>query len=940
MTTKQKEIGIRAIQVRLEELERQRALLEHRLGELVDADSTDSEAEQLPGSRKGKRHRIIDGIFLGDRPATVAACIDVYRNVVASRTDQFVLRGITPDFSGLYIGQDRLLDFKRLYVGMETEVQAPETVISQCLRAILHDEGSVFHPADVTAWSTIDTERDSDVRIRRIQATEMVVLRRHQVLIGPPGAGKTAFVNFIANALARRDEQYLAYWPAEMREHLPILISARNLAAWMTDEGKTYKPDASLVWAYILRDLRERNLGFMDRTLLQLLEAGKFLFLLDGLDEVPSDTREAVRDSIADCANRYPDGRFLITSRQDSYQTSPYRLDEDRWPVTKLAPFSAEQIGRFLKLWYGELVSDGTIGNVTGEESIRQLSAQLRQPEWCELAGNPLLLTNMARIYLYDGTLPVSRAQLYERTIAMLMWSWERHDPVSGNNLTGLLRQIGHDRNDLIILLERLCFQICSTGKDGRELGQCGVIREETLINALLRMHPEGHLDWAQKIVAILSQRGSLFMSGQPDSLSLFHRSFAEYFAGAHLAHAADYPVQATALVGKCNSAREIILHSVGYLVSNQRELERPLLLVERLRPEEIPEKDLDWQRVAISGEALSEIGLMRVRECESGPDYLEKTKKWLAVLIECGALTSEERSDVGDILSRLGDPRFEESQARLPLWFGGEREKALGLVGVNPGLFIMGSRSDDPDANADEHGNPPQIGIDQKFWMFRYPVTVAQYQAFIDAKGYETRNLWTGSGWEWLKRSKQTLPLQWQAQRFFTNRPVVGVTWYEAAAYAAWLNIQLRQKSGQVPVNYGIRLPTEAEWERAARGSTGNRYVWGERWNNNYANTQARIGHATAVGIFPDGTTSKGIMDLMGNVFEWCQSRYRSYPYNPHDGRNDFEPTGPRVARGGSWLRDSSCTRAPFRMRCNPDLAEIDIGFRLVLSHIEKNAV
>ena len=71
----------------------------------------------------------------------------------------------------------------------------------------------------------------------------------------------------------------------------------------------------------------------------------------------------------------------------------------------------------------------------------------------------------------------------------------------------------------------------------------------------------------------------------------------------------------------------------------------------------------------------------------------------------------------------------------------------------------------------------------------------------------------------------------------------------------------------------------------------------------------------------------------MAGNVFEWCQSRFQAYPYDPEDGRNDWEPSGTRVARGGSWLRDYSCSRSAFRLKCDPELFTPDIGFRLVLS-------
>ncbi len=925
------ETGIRSIQVRLEELERQRLLLEHRLGELVEARSL----EEGPPDEQGRsRRRIIDGVYLGERPSSREECIEIYRQVLSRSTGQFVLRNVMPDLFGALTGAEQL-DPMRLYVNLNTDVHAPEAVIGRCLRLILHEgEESIFQPPDVTSWKEpATTEEQTNLRVRQIQAAEMVVLRRRQILVGDPGSGKTTFVHFIANALARRDAQHLTYWPAAMREHLPILLSLRDFAVWWEEEKETHKPGISLIWAYILRDLQERNLGFMDRILLDHLEKGNFLFLIDGLDEVPEDRLEIVRDSIEDCATQYPKGRFLVTCRKKFYQQCPYPFSRDTWPITRLAPFSSRQIHRFADRWYREFFGESVADTVAGEERIRQFTRLLRQPEWVESARNPLLLTLMALVYTQYGELPNGQAQLIEQTLALFLWHWEWKEGASETTLTNLFRQIGWDRNDLIRLLERLFFRICARGQDGKGTGHCGMIREKSLRKSLSKSHPKHQPEWVHQVMETLSQKSALFLRSPTKRYVLPHRCFAEYLAGVHLAHRLDYPDKALQIIDACGTWQSILLHSVRFLIHAQREIERPLQLAERLLSDQIPESELDWRRVALSGEVLKEIGLRRLHTLDTGPALLERIRKWLAVLVECGAITAQERAEVGDILGVLGDPRFETGHARLPLYFGGEHEKALGLVSINPGSLNMGSSPTDVEAEEAEKGNTKPIIINYKFWIFRYPVTVSQYQRFVEEEGYRTREWWSGSGWDWRKGTGRTEPEDWEEQLVFCNRPVVGVSWYEAVAYANWLDAYLRRKSGQVPPNYAIRLPTEAEWERAARGDGSRRYPWGERWNDEYANAQEKIGHPTAVGIFPGGATPKAVMDMAGNVFEWCQSRFQAYPYDPGDGRNDWEPTGPRVARGGSWLRDSSCSRAAFRLKCDPELSAPDIGFRLVLS-------
>ena len=936
--SKQKESGIRAVQWRLDELERQRQLLEQRLDELMDLDSVDVELEaKLRTRQPEERQRIVDGIYLGERPTTEAACLNLYRRVIAARSGQSVPRGILPDFSGILMEEEhKPVDFTRLQVRLETDILVPEKLISRGLRALLHEESGVFQPADITAWSRDDEEADG--KIRRVNILELIVLRHNQVLLGGPGTGKTALLYFLANALAQGGEEALPYWPASMREHLPILVSLRELGAWLREQGRDESPGASLIWSYLLFDLHERNLNFMDRILLRILENGGFLFLIDGLDEVPMDLFETVRDSIADCALRYPNGRFLVSCRQDFYYIRENRLAPEHWRITRLAPFDPEQSRRFLKLWQGEQVGGETLSESSREEQGKALHALLQQPPWREAAANPMHLTLLMLLHGQTGQLPESVPQIYEQAMALLLWGRGRPGPTGEEEtLTGLLRQVGCDRNDLLMLLENLCFQGCTDGRPDPPWNSCGFFEEETLIKALVDLNPQGYLDWAQHMTSRLSRGGTLLVRAKSDLFALLYRAFGEYLAGAGLAHRANYLSEATALIGTCHAWREILLHSTAILIHNQREVERPRQLADKLRPPQIPENDCDWRRVALSGKILTMIGGRRLQAMESGSTQLQQIRQWLAVLLECGALTPEERAEVGDTLAELGDTRFEESHKHLPLFFGGEREKALGLVGISSGPFIMGSvRPEDLEAEADERGNVSLIEIGYKYWMFRYPVTVAQFQAFLEADGYGLREWWSGPGWDWCKQHKRQAPTDWEKQHLFANRPVIGVSWHEAMAYAAWLDAYMRQKAGQIPANYIVRLPTEAEWERAARGKTGRRYTWGERWNPNYANAQGNIGHATAVGLFPGGGTTQGIMDMAGNVFEWTQTAYEPYPYQADDGRNDLEPGGYRVARGGSWLRDSSCTRATYRLKCHHELARMDIGFRLVLSRAE----
>ncbi len=178
-----------------------------------------------------------------------------------------------------------------------------------------------------------------------------------------------------------------------------------------------------------------------------------------------------------------------------------------------------------------------------------------------------------------------------------------------------------------------------------------------------------------------------------------------------------------------------------------------------------------------------------------------------------------------------------------------------------------------------------------------------------------------------WYPTERRTLPVHWHDTRFNApTQPVVGVTWYEAQAYCAWLAYH----SG-LPV----RLPTEAEREVAVRGAAMRRYAYGEEANRECANTaEAHIGSTTPIGVFPCGATPEGVHDLSGNIWEWTSTLRRPYPYRADDGREDAHtPDEHRVVRGGSWYHNAQQARGAYRgVPYRPYHANDNVGFRIVV--------
>jgi formylglycine-generating enzyme required for sulfatase activity len=215
-------------------------------------------------------------------------------------------------------------------------------------------------------------------------------------------------------------------------------------------------------------------------------------------------------------------------------------------------------------------------------------------------------------------------------------------------------------------------------------------------------------------------------------------------------------------------------------------------------------------------------------------------------------------------------------------------------------GPFKMGSEEYDSEK--------PVHSVDvDGFWLARYPVTNVQYRLFIDAGGYDEQQWWPKAGWQTRKEEKWAEPRFWQDAKWNdAEQPVVGVSWYEAFAFCTWAATVTGEK---------IYLPTEAEWEKAARGTDGRTFIWGEAEPDKaVCNFGRSVGKTTPVGQYgARGEGPYGCADMAGNVWEWCLSQYKSYPYQD-DGRNDESGVVPRVVRGGSWNDFRSDLRCAYR--------------------------
>jgi formylglycine-generating enzyme required for sulfatase activity len=291
------------------------------------------------------------------------------------------------------------------------------------------------------------------------------------------------------------------------------------------------------------------------------------------------------------------------------------------------------------------------------------------------------------------------------------------------------------------------------------------------------------------------------------------------------------------------------------------------------------------------------------------GLDANAQPPQLILALLEDGSTTPTERAALGRLLAQLGDPR------------PGVLTREVDWVDIPAGGFTIGSDlSADPEAKDREL---PQHLLDlPAFKISRYPVTVAQYAQFVSDNGYAKNEYWLEHGARW--KAERTHPdIGWDDPAFnVANQPVIGITWFEAQAYCRWLSAQLGTP---------VRLPSEAEWEKAARGTDGRIYPYGSELDESRFNCDStQIGAPCAVGLFPANASPYGALDMCGNVFQWTSSLLRDYPYDAADGREDPNRNGSRIFRGGSWNVPAVLSRSAFRSHFYAHGAYDWVGFRV----------
>ena len=777
---------------------------------------------------------------------------------------------------------------------------------------------------------------------RRLTAVEALAASRRLVLVGLPGSGKSTLARYLAlcfagetlgreeanlrrlNGISGSDEMpkaALLPWPHGAP--VPVFIELRRFVASPQFPAAGVKGQASHLFDFIEASPRELPGGPAGGSLRKALtalftlpEGG--LLILDGLDETPAAevSRERLRQVIASFAKRFPKSRILVTSRPYAYaDKSPWRLDRPRFAVATLAPFDDGQMRGFIDAWYSHLESRRQIDAERAERSRGNLWQAIHANSYLRpLAERPLMLTMMVDLHATGGgLLPAGRAELYERSVVLLLDRWNEVRGVVG--VRSISDELGVAVPQIRRALEELAFTV---HRDRGEVGseEAAPITADEVWEALIReLHPSHGSDLTRlrsRLMDSLHQRSGILLGESPTRYRFPHRSFEEFLGACYLVRSRFPALLCSLVVADPGLWRETLLLAAGKVAPTPY---AAWALLAGLVPDPpgvaIKDDDPLFVLALFAALAVEESGLWRQVEREHA-EKLERIRLWLERTVELGALPPLDRAAAGRVLGILGD-------RRKGVGLRADGAPDMDWVEVPAGPFVMGSGDEDKSAWDDEK---LQRKIDlPAFAISRFPVTNAQFAAFTLDGGYEADVYWTDAGRKWKDDGKITGPDdQLPGVYLLANSPRVNASWYEAHAYCEWLSKRLGLE---------VWLPTEEQWEKAARGDDGRLYPWGNRFDAAKCNcAETGIGRPSAVGMFPDGASPFSALDMSGNVLEWCRTKWQaSYQKSADD---DAEGVASRVLRGGAFPFDPRDLRCAYRYDGDPDYRSSYIGFRV----------
>jgi formylglycine-generating enzyme required for sulfatase activity len=739
------------------------------------------------------------------------------------------------------------------------------------------------------------------------------------IVLGDPGSGKTTFLKYVALSLATG----VGGDSLGLEPRLPVLAPLSAYAAAIKEEDV---PLTDFIAGYY----QHRGVELpLEGIIGAALERGKAVVLLDGLDEVRDPRqRNLVVSRVTDfyTFHRSAGNKLILSSRVVGYRE--VRPAAEGLAECTLVDFGDEEIEAFVERWTTALekaASGGTAisADQAAVEKEELLQAIGRSAAVKRLAANPLLLTILALMKRQGIVLPDRRVELYQSYVETLLKHWNLARSLDGRSGRDL------DVVETTRILAPLALWMQETAP-GR-----GLVSEHDLCRKLEEIFAARDVadaeGTARRFLDDLRSHAGLLLDRGGRRYGFIHLSFLEYLAGVAVAMQGQQsigPIVDTIAEHAGEDAwYEVILLAVAYIgIIQMQDQAAGAVLQELIRraPGE------PGQAVVLAGNAAADAGAGGI-----SPRCRQAVTESLLVTMRDSCVKAAVRVKAGNALARLGDPRPEVMTVD---------QMQLCLVPAGP--FWMGAGDDDKDAFSDERPCH-ELSIPYDYWIGRFPVTVAQLRLYAEDGGHlsDLRCLKDPECW-----------------------PVSRLSWHEAGDFCRWLGKRWLASSS-IEEGWQVRLPSEAEWEKAARGGyevpqepvlrcsadrleesnitkienpmAKRRYPWGDESDSDRASIwETRIGSASVVGCFPAGVSPYGCEELSGNLWEWTRSLWGKeggepdfgYPYQPQDGREDESSDHLRVLRGGAFYLDRRNARCSFRYRLAPDFRLNLVGFRVVV--------
>jgi formylglycine-generating enzyme required for sulfatase activity len=754
------------------------------------------------------------------------------------------------------------------------------------------------------------------------------------VLLGDPGAGKSTFARKLLGLQAAVMLKQCEPLNGIASNLLPMLIVLRELSAKLStiplnglSMENQRKELLKVIAQHLADELQHTSVEAATGLVANALEEGNVLLVLDGLDEVPQNLRSLMRQAVAALLVEYRIQRLLITSRIRSYVGNAVF---ENIPTFTIRPFDQEKIKGFVNGWYRTQTDMGRVAERDRQNRANDLIRAAVSKDLRELSSNPMMLTSMAIIHQKEIGLPRERVRLYKLVVDVLIRKWQKHK--QGDQLTPSpeLAAFLMDELRLLNALERLAYEAHRSGSgSGKAAADLPRLKALEILEGREYLN---RISLAEEFMDYVDQRAGLLKGNggeleKPTSYSFPHRIFQEYLAGCYMIRERNPEREYFPRAAEGDTWSLAAQLGAEELYFNRRGKHTVLDLAYQLLPDHVTNEQ--EARAALWSGWVARIA--GVQEIKSDQDSLHGGEKYLALLstklvdlLQSG-LSSLERAEAGRVLAVIGDPREEVLKV-----------EAMRFCHVPAGEFLMGE------------GKEQHRLMLPEFWMAQYPVTNAQFGQFVQAGGYAQARYWPEAKkaniWrdgkihlEWAKEIRDA-PDDFGEPFNCSNHPVVGITWYEALAFTRWLDEKLRGLGkihvvgGKEPTTWGssihVALPSEAEWEKAARGTDGREYPWEGKIDSNKANMEdSGIGTTSAVGCFAKGASPYGLQDMSGNVWEWTRTNYET-------GKDDFQSQETRVLRGGSCGYEARYVRCAYRYRYYPGYGDYNVGFRVVVSH------